>query len=507
MPDSLDPRLPVVVGVGQLSNRTEQGDPEREPADLMAEALRLAVADSRGTRVPPAVEVLHTVNQLTWRYPNVGRLVAERVGASPRRFVESVVGGNQVGAMVNAAARAIQAGETDVVAVVSGEAWRTRRRARAEGRELAWTRQPGQTPAPERFGADTPLNDEVEQARGLDRAVRIYPLFEVALRAHLGLGLDTHRQRIGTLWSAFSAVAERNPHAWIRRSFGADELVEASPDNRMVAFPYTKLLCSNNAVDQSAAAVVMSVAAARRHGVPPERWVFLHSGADAVDHWLVSNRADLCSSPAVRLAGRDAFALAGTGPGDLAHVDLYSCFPSAVQIAARELGLAPSDGSGSWGGIGATVPLTVTGGMTFAGGPWNAYALHGLAGMVAVLRGDPGSRGLCTANGGYTTEHALTVLSTEPPAAGAFRHAEPQAEVDALPRVDLDDAYTGQVRVESATVAHGREGPERALFATRTPTGERTWCHATDTESMAVAEHTELVGRPARRHADGRLSL
>ena len=39
--------------------------------------------------------------------------------------------------------------------------------------------------------------------------------------------------------------------------------------------------------------------------------------------------------------------------------------------------------------------LTVTGGMTFAGGPWNNYVTHGVATMVGVLREDPGDLGLC----------------------------------------------------------------------------------------------------------------
>jgi acetyl-CoA C-acetyltransferase len=507
MSGALDPRLPVLVGAGQLSNRPDRGDPEREPADLMVEALRRAEADSAGRGLLAATDVVHTVAELSWRYPNVGRLVAEQVGASPRRYVQSVMGGNLAGSMVNAAARAVQAGDADVVVVCGGEAWRTRSRARAEGRELDWTTQPDDTPPPEPFGVDHPLNSDVERARGVSMPVEIYPLFDVALRARLGLGIDEHRDRIGTLWSAFSRVAVGNPHAWIREAFTAEQVSRPTPENRMVAFPYTKRLCSNNAVDQGSAVVITSVEAAERHGVPRENWVFLHAGADAVDHWYVSERADLCSSPAIRLAGRDVFALAGIGPDDLDHVDLYSCFPSAVQIAATELGLAPSDGAGGWGGIGSRLPLTVTGGMTFAGGPWNAYPLHGLATMARVLRADPGSRGLCTANGGYTTEHAMVVLSSEPPTAGAFRHAEPQAEVDALPRVELDDAHTGPVTVESATVLHDRAGPVRAVVAARTPSGQRTWCTTADPDLLATVETEELVGRPGTRHPDARFSL
>jgi acetyl-CoA C-acetyltransferase len=336
----------------------------------------------------------------------------------------------------------------------------------------------------------------------------VYPLFEVALRARLGLSVDDHIARVGSLWSAFSDVAATNLNAWIRTPLSGTEITVASAENRMIAWPYTKRLCSNNQVDQGAAVIITSVAAAERAGVPRDRWVFLHAGAEAIDHWNVSHRVDLCSSPALRTAGRDAFALAGIASDDIAHIDLYSCFPAAVQIGAIELGLIPAadtNGEG-WGGVGATRPLTVTGGMTFAGGPLNNYPTHGLATMVETLRNDAGSVGLCTANGGYTTEHAVLIASTEPPAAGAYRYSNPQAEVDALPSVACDDTWRGAVTIESATVVF-EDVPTHALIATRTPEGQRSWGMSTDTNFMNAAMTTELVGLGAQRSADGTVSI
>ena len=276
----------------------------------------------------------------------------------------------------------------------------------------------------------------------------------------------------------------------------------------MITWPYTKRLCSNNQVDQGAALIITSVAAAERAGVPRDRWVFLHAGAEAIDHWNISNRVDLCSSPALRTAGRDAFALAGRSPEDISYFDLYSCFPSAVQIGAFELGLIPDsnvNGTG-WGGIGASRALTVTGGMTFAGGPYNNYVTHGLATMVDTLRKDSGAFGLCTANGGYTTEHAVLIASTTPPKAKAYRHSNPQSEVDALPRVECDDAWSGDVTIESATVVFA-DVPTHALVATRTPNGHRAWGRSSDADFMNAAMTTELVGSRAQRSADGTISF
>jgi acetyl-CoA C-acetyltransferase len=492
-----------MVGAGQLDHHGTDLDTAPEPAALMVDALRAAEADSGGTGLLAAVDSLRTVGQLSRHYPNVADLVAGRIGASPRQLVQSRMGGNLAGSMVIDAARAIQAGDLDVAVVCGAESWRTRNRARAAGVALPWTDQPEDLPPPEPYGPSTPLSSDVERARGVVAAPHIYALFETALRARRALGVQEHRQRIGGLWSAFSEVAAQNPHAWSPHFLTPDAIWEATPENRMIAFPYTKRLCSNNSVDQGAAVILTSVAAAERHGVPREQWVFLHAGAEANDHWFVSERADLCSSPAVRLAGRDLFVLGDTAPEELAHVDLYSCFPSAVQIAAEELGLIPREGGDAtgWGGVGASVPLTVTGGMNFAGGPWNNYPVHGLATMVGVLRSDPGTTGLCTANGGWTTEHALVLLSTEPPTAGAFRTSTPQAEVDALPTVEVDDAWVGPVTVESATVVHDREGPERVIVAGRTPAGRRTWCTGHDPDLMTAIETRELVGAAAVRTA------
>jgi len=512
MADGPDPRSPVLVGAGQIIQRHPRTDP-MEPADLMAEALRRAEADSGGSGLLTSADALFTVGGTSWRYRDAAAAVATRLEITPRRTATSVMGGNLAGVMLVRAADAIARGETDVVLLCGGEAQRTRTRLRREGLEPDWEVQPDSMPEGASFGDPRPLIDETERSRGVVLPVEVYPLFEVALRARLGLGIDEHRRRIGGLWSSFSTVAADNPFAWLRTPLTAEEIIVPSDGNPMISWPYTKRLCSNNQVDQGAALVLTSVAAAQRAGVPRDRWVFLHAGTEAVDHWNVSHRVDLCSSPALRLAGRDAFTIAGIGPDDLAHVDLYSCFPAAVQIAAIELGLAPArlaDGCGDlpgWGGIGARVPLTVTGGMTFAGGPLNDYPTHGVATMMQRLRGEPSAIGLCTANGGYTTEHAVMVLSGSPSRTGGYRHSEPQAEVDALPSTPMDDDWVGPVTVESCTVPFRDGAPSHVLLAVRTPDGARAWGRSEDPATIATAMSIEMVGSAAHRRADGTVEL
>lgn len=497
IPPGTDPRTPVLVGVGQISQRVDRGADVLEPVDLMAEAARRAEADSGGRGVLDAAQSVRVICLLSWRYADPGALVAERLGLAPRETLLTTMGGNYAQTVLNDAARAIVAGDLDVALLTGAEAWRSRSAARTAGTDLGWTHQPDGTHPTVTMGADDPpLNHEGELARQVFLPTQVYPMFDSALRAADGLGIDEHRDRIATLWSRFSEVAATNPHAWIQRSFTPEEIRDATPENRMIAFPYTKLMCSNNNVEQGAALLVCSAERAAALGVPTDRWVFLHAGSDAHDHWFVSERADLCSSPAMRIAGRGALDLAGVGPDDLDHVDLYSCFPSAVQIAARELGLDLER------------PLTVTGGMSFAGGPWNNYPMHAIATMAERLRDEPEATGLCTANGGYTTKHAFGVMSCRPPAAGVFRHTKPQAEVDALPRRELAPEHEGPCEVEAVTVLHDRDGAaERGLVAALLPDGRRAWGSLADPDDLARIETTEVIGTKATMAADGATRL
>ena len=228
------------------------------------------------------------------------------------------------------------------------------------------TQDPDTTPPPAPFGDDRDGVSAFEAGRGVVLPVTVYPLFENALRAAHGWDLAEHRARIGALWSGFSAVAAANPLAWLAEAMTPAEITEPTATNRMISFPYPKLCTANIRVDQGAAYLVCSVEAARSAGVHEDRWVFPLSGADAHDHWFVSERADLHSSPAIAAAGRAALEAAGVGLDDLGPVDLYSCFPCAVQMGAAALGLPADD---------PDRPLTVTGGLTFAGGPGNNYVV------------------------------------------------------------------------------------------------------------------------------------
>ncbi|MEZ5183894.1 MAG: acetyl-CoA acetyltransferase [Acidimicrobiales bacterium] len=491
---ALDPRTPVIVAVGQVEQRTTDLAAALEPVALLAAAAAEAQADSGVVGLLDAVDTVAVIRILSHRYRDPARLVAALTGMAPARTLETDDGGNFPQTLLNRACAEIAAGASTTWLIGGAEAWRTRSAARSAGVDLGWTVQGDDVAPTEQVANPAPLFHPNELARGVVAPSSVYAIFEHALRAQEGWTIDEHRDRLAALWAGFNEVAVGNPHAWIREPWTAERIREATPDNRMVGFPYTKVMNANNAVEQAACFVVTSVEQARALGIAADRWVFPWSGSDAHEHWHLSHRWSLAAAPAIGIAGRAALELAGVGVDDLAHVDVYSCFPSAVQIAAREIGL-PLDR-----------PLTVTGGLSFAGGPWNDYVSHSIATMVEVLRAEPGAVGLVTGNGGYLTKHAMGVLSTDPPPQ-PWRHAHPQAEVDALPRRELAEEVDGEATVEAGVAMFGREGPERVLVAVLLPDGRRAWAGTSDPEAMARVTAEETAGCPVHVDREGALTF
>ena len=484
-------RLPVVAGVAQVEQRIDDPSAAREPLALMEDALRAAAEDAGARELLSRADALYVIRGI-WPYRNPAAVLAERLGNRTCTTFGTPFGGNLVQSSVHHAALRIARGESEIALLTGAETGRTQQRASKLGVSPTYTAAPGTYH--QRVAESRSMNGPAELARGIAQPIQLYPIFESALRHRAGERLDAHRMRIAGLWARFSEVPASNPAAWLRERFSAEEICTPSERNRMVGFPYTKLMNANDAVDQGAALILCSAEAARRLGLAQDRWIFLHAGADANDHFFVSERQDLCSSPAIRIAGSRALDLAGRSLDQIAHLDVYSCFPSAVQVAMNELG------------IDAKCTPTVTGGLTFAGGPLNNYVMHAIARMVQVLREDRGSFGLVTANGGFLTKHSFGVYSTDEPRDG-YRFANVQAEVDALPRRAVVADARGRAQIEGYTVMFGPDGPRVAHAACLLPDGSRSWANSEDGALLDAMTREEHVGRAVELDGAGGLEL
>lgn len=494
----VDPRTPVVVGVGQRSQRPADPLEALEPIELLAEAARAADADTdaRSSLVARA-DTVAVVQMVSWGYPDPGALLARLLGCEPRTTLTTTTGGNSPQMLLNALAAGIAAGEADVVLLGGADCIYTRWRARRDPSVwLPWTTAED-PPCPRVLGDDRPGTSDGETAHLALAPTDVYPLFETALRARAGRTVEEHQQHVAELWARFAAVAARNPNAWSRTAYTPEEIRTPSPDNRVVTFPYTKRMCANIDVDQAAALILCSYEAARGAGVPDERLVFPLAGAEACDRWFFSQRWSPAESPAIRAVGGDLVQAAGLDLDGVARFDLYSCFPSAVQIALDALGL---------GGPGDDRPLTVTGGLAFAGGPVNDYVTHAIATMVDECRRDPGSVGMVSAIGWYVTKHAAGLYSTTPPADGFTRvdPARTQARVDAGPAREPAGPFEGEATVEATAVVHDRDGaPTVAIVTLLTPDGRRALANSRDPDALASMVSEAWEGRPVEVRTDG----
>jgi acetyl-CoA C-acetyltransferase len=506
MPHELDPRTPVLVGVGQACERLQDPDYARSSAvELAAAAARAALADTAADQeaIAAAIEVVAGVRQFEISVPgavaplgrsdNYPRSVADRIGADPKLAILDVSGGQSPQHLVTELAGRIAAGEFSVVSVFGAEAMSTARAlAKAHDRPDFTEHRGGQLEdrgyglkgLVSRYAADHGLTDAPSQ----------YALIENARRARLGVDRAGYQQSMGELFAPMTAIAAKNPYAAAPVGHTAAELVRTDERNRMVAEPYPRYLVARDQVNQGAAVLIMSVAAARLLGIPASQWVFLHGHAQLREPGLLE-RPDLSRGPASVKALKHALDIAGIGVDELDMIDLYSCFPIAVSNICDELGLAADDPRG----------LTLTGGLPYFGGPGNNYSMHAIAETVTAVRARPGTIGLVAANGGILSKYAVGIYSTTPTSWRADDSARLQAEIDAAPKVELAIRADGWATIETFTIKHGRNGL-LAIVVGRLEDGRRFVATADPAADDVLALlHTEQpIGAPVFVRSFGR---
>lgn len=491
----VDPRAPCIVGVASRTWHPEDTGSEGapEPLAMWEEVARAAEADSGVELLRPGrLDDLQIVYSQTWQYDDPCARLVGRLGIVPGRQRYSGIGGTTPQVLVQDAASRIIRGESDVALVVGAEALDTKRRLKKMGERYPYSFAPEVKPA---FPWEAPFHPS-EVAHEVFQAWLTFAWFDNARRAHLRIGLDEYRAQLGEQWHRFTEVAARNPDAWFARERSASEIVTPTPANRMVATPYTKYMVSVMDVDMAAAVFLMSHERADALGIPADRRVYLRGWQYATDPVYVAEHPEPWRSPAMEVVTRDAFAAAGVGVDDVAHLDLYSCFGSSVNFMRDALGLAADDPR----------PLTVTGGLPYHGGAGSDYLTHAVAQMTRVLREDPGSHGLVTGVGMHMTKHVAAVYSTTPPSGSAAALIPGPVRVpDAVPIVDRP-AEDGAVdaTVVAATVVHDREGPAWGLAVCDVPRG-RAYARIEDAGLLADAGTTEWGGRAVRlvSHPDG----
>jgi acetyl-CoA C-acetyltransferase len=490
MPQSPLPydRIPVIVGIGEIVDRPKDITAGLEPLALLEQALRRAEADSGG-RLLGDIGSLDVVNFLSWRYRDPEKQLAARLGIMPDRAYYGPVGGESPIRYLHEAAQRIARGECSVAAVCGAEAQSTATKAERAGVTLPWTPFAHDVEEPKRGAA---FQKPMAVKLGVFRPVTVYPFYEAATSAHWG---QTPRQAMaesGELWSRYSEAASHNPNAWLKRHVAADEITTPSPENRLIAWPYTKLMVANPTVNMGAAVILTSLAKARAVGIPADRLVYPIGGASAEeprdylirDQFFESHPQNAVLSAVMDLAGGDGRAFDA--------IELYSCFPCVPKMARRTLGL------------GHDVQPTVTGGLTFFGAPLNTYMTHAACAMVRKLRGGA-NLGLLYGQGGFVTKHHALVVSRARPSEPLSQESSVQAEADrhrcAVPEFVTE--ATGKGTVESFTVIYGRDGEvEHGVVMLRTEQNTRALARVPAQDGRTLAHLINMDRTPVGSTGD-----
>ncbi|MCH7598728.1 MAG: acetyl-CoA synthetase [Myxococcales bacterium] len=489
----MDPTTPCIVGVAQTTYRDVDRDAP-EPLQIWAAMAKQAAEDSGGHDILSSVDSLHVVYPMSWQYDDAPARLAAQLGLKDGLRFYSGISGTTSQQFVNTAARNILAGHSEMALITSGEALATKRRLKQRGHEPDWSH---------RLSEERPLpfNDPIhpaELAHQVFKPYVSYAIFDVARRAHLGLSPDENRQRDGEVLARLTGIASNNPNAWFPIVQSARELIEVSPQNRMISYPYTKNMSAIMDVDMGGAILVTSHGKADALGIPVDRRVALRGFCAAQDPAYVAQRDEMWRSHSMAEASAEALRCAGIAVDDVAHLDLYSCFASSVNFALDALEISEQD----------TRPLTVTGGLPYFGGAGNGYTTHSIVSMVEKLREKPAEYGLVSGVGMHMQNHVFGIYSGTPGPLELPDEDAVQARVNQAKVRVIENRATGAANVVAYCVVHDREGPSHGVAVCDLPDGARCYAIVSDLDIMASMQQEEWVGRPVELiPGDGEVNL
>ena len=515
---------PIVVGAAQYT-QAKDANPALDPLGLMIKASYDAIADTRNSNIKNIIDTLCVINSSSRDDEYLPVALGSALGINPRHTMYSLIGGNSPQMLVNRFARDIAQGRRRAVLLTGAEAIYSLQRAAKGKTNLDWhdnvtlqylrkNKLPVNYDTLLHMGCDREKeilaasglkyyepNNIVEQAYDLFMPHLMYPFFETALRHASGRSVEEHQIYIGRLYESFSRVASRNPYAWNQKKYSVEELKPMIPQNRYVVYPYTVRTVSNINVDQSAALIMINARDAQALGIDRAKWVYPMGGAELNNIWHVSQRPCLHDSPAIKEAARIALQQSGLSLSDIDVFDLYSCFPSIVEIACQALCIPEGDQR----------DLTVTGGLAYFGGPGNNYSMHAIATIVDLIRGNRRLKAMVTGNGWYNSKHAIGIYGADPPDHPweDCDNAVLQQAIDQEALPEPVEKAEGALTIEAYMIRYARSGkPQRATTLGRLQEGSRAFADVSDDiGDLRKLERNEIVGKTGEVHYDATLGI
>ncbi len=450
-------RKVVVAGWGQITQPKKLDQTAKDPMGLMTQASIRACEMMASKKAIRHLDGIMIVRTLSRHYTSPAKQLAQNLGATPKFTHISGIGGNSPQTLINIAAGMIARNELDSILIAGAEAYIQREKKIKKIENALFRGIPQDYPGDDLIGS-TPL----ENQHGIQHPMQGFPLFETALWTASGLNLQAYLIQIGKMWAEFSKAAAEHPYAWTKAIKTFEEIITPGPANRPVAFPYTKFMNSFVTVDQGAAVILMSEEAAKQYPRKNRRPVYFLGGGYAQDRQrFMIEKSDFTISPPLKAAVEKALARSCMPLEGLDCFDLYSCFPCAVSIAKKMIGIKNDDPR----------PLTLTGGLGFFGGPGNNYSLHGVATLAEKISMGEKSNGLVTALGWFMHKHAAGVYGSKP-LAGEFKNHDLIDQKNCFAGekpVKIKDKVTGIGTIETYTVIYSTDhSPSYAVIYGKT---------------------------------------
>ncbi|OCL03137.1 hypothetical protein AOQ84DRAFT_326442 [Glonium stellatum] len=452
-------RTPIVVGVGDVKNRSQKLEDAIEPMQLMLQAIQQAIRDTNASPSAAAelrskIDSIDVVATWTWPYPDLPGLLSKRLNVEPNHKHYSPHGGNQPAKLFDEAARRISLGKSKVAIVTGGEALASLSACAAGGKlpPPGWTeldRNVDSVFSPSTRG----LGDNLGAMHSIGAPIHVYPLYENGFRAHRGQSIQQNNTESAQLYAEFAQVAEQNPLAWNygRPAETENSIGNVTKKNRMICFPYPLLMNAFNTVNLAGACLLTSTDYAEELGIPESRWIYPLGGAgtsDSSDFW---ERPNFYTSPSISRSIDASLEISGLSKDHIDLFDFYSCFPIVPKLACQHLGLSI---------IKPSKPVTLLGGLTSFGGAGNNYSMHAITEMVRELRKRNGQYGLILANGGVLSyQHAICLSSNPRKDESPYPSANPLPDlVKDVPIPTVDPQAEGDAVIETYTIEFNRDG-------------------------------------------------
>jgi acetyl-CoA C-acetyltransferase len=216
-----------------------------------------------------------------------------------------------------------------------------------------------------------------------------------------------HMHKYGTTRNQLAAVAVKNhdngsfnPLAQFPQKITIDTVLKSV----MIADPLRILDCSP-ITDGAAAVIVCSLETAKK--ISKKQLVKVIGFGHATDSIALHSRNDLTALNAVKLAGQQAYKMAGKKPADIDLVEVHDCFTIAEIIVTEALGFFEPGKGGPAAESGLTardgkIPVNASGGLKSKGHPVGATGAAQVVEVTKQLRGEAGKRQVKNARIGMT---------------------------------------------------------------------------------------------------------